>query len=116
LGDTAIQYGIGSDDVGNKRFNPYSPAPDSSHILWTFDPQVSGYVGDGAETSQVYGGAQAINIIQGGLGYYQSNGLHCINIQTGQELWVNTAQSLSPSICQVLSPTAEEAAVQSESA
>lgn len=115
FGDTAIQYGFGTEDVGNKRFNPYSPAPNSSHILWTLRPQLSGYMGGDAETMQSYGGGTDINLILGGLGFYQQNGLHCVEVQTGKELWVNTAQSLSPSVAQVLFPTPEEAAALAES-
>ncbi len=80
--------------------NPYSPAVKSSHIAWKMESNPGGLQGDWQKEAYTYGAAPSINIIIGGVGYYQLNGLHAVDIRTGKELWVNTAVTANPTFGQ----------------
>jgi outer membrane protein assembly factor BamB len=77
-------------------FNPYSTAPTTPHILWTRQTGVTGLIG-GKYNGTSYFDGSSVNIILAGLAYYTaSDGVHCIDIHTGEELWVKPG--ISPSI------------------
>ncbi len=106
-GDWLYNGGFGDiwrpDDLGDKHVNPYSPAPKSSHIAWKLEALPSGLQGDAPQIAYTYGSAPSIDIIIGGVGYYQSRGLHAVDIRTGKELWVNTAVTGNPTFGQGVS-------------
>lgn len=78
----------GGYNASNVYFNPYSTMPNSSHILWTKQTGVGGLVG-GAFGNAAYSGGSNVVMVVAGLAYYQSSdGLHCLDVHTGKELWV----------------------------
>ncbi len=82
--------GRGYDSSGS-RFNPYTRAPNSAHVLWKLEP-VSGMAGlVGQPYGQLLTGtatSAAVDVIMLGRGYYQTKGMiHCIDVTTGEELW-----------------------------
>ena len=86
-------------DAGASRFNPYSQAPGSPHILWKKQVEIGGIIG-GAYGSLTYGGGSTTvigrtNIIFYGHTFYRdaAGATHCVNIKTGEELWVNPSMS-----------------------
>jgi hypothetical protein len=75
-------------NASNTYFNPYSTMPTSGHILWTKQTGVGGLVG-GAYGNASYSDGSNILMVVGGLAYYQaSDGMHCVDVHTGKELWV----------------------------
>jgi hypothetical protein len=82
--------GLGPDGTGS-RFNAYSKGPNTAHILWKIAPVdgVGGIVGGQFGEMVNYGKTSpAINIIMAGRGYYSAlNIIHCVDIQTGKDLW-----------------------------
>jgi outer membrane protein assembly factor BamB len=82
------------------RFNPYTTAPDSAHILWTKPVEFGGIMGGEYDDKAYYTGysyfpKSANAIIMYGRLYYNTvtgggNTLtttHCVDIRTGQEIW-----------------------------
>jgi outer membrane protein assembly factor BamB len=106
-GPIAGDWVQGGYDAGSSRFNPYSQAPGSPHILWNKQVEIGGIIG-GSYGSLTYGGGSTTvigrtNIIFYGHTFYRDadGATHCINIKTGEELWVNpTMQSLTGVIFQ----------------
>jgi len=80
------------DGLGNNQVNPYSAGPNSAHIVWLKKATPGGMAGgpSGPIADPTF---PMINIIISGIGYYQLNGLHAVDMQTGEELWVNTAST-----------------------
>jgi outer membrane protein assembly factor BamB len=77
-------------------FNPYSTTSNSAHILWTQQTEVGGLIG-GAYSSASYSGDSSIIMVEAGLAYYKaSNGMHCIDVHTGKQLWVQPG--ISPTV------------------
>jgi outer membrane protein assembly factor BamB len=77
-------------------FNPYSTGPNTSHILWARQTGVAGLIG-GKYGNTSYAGGSSVSILLAGLAYYTaSDGMHCIDVHTGEELWVKPG--ISPSI------------------
>jgi outer membrane protein assembly factor BamB len=87
------------DGLGNNQVNPYSAGPESSHIAWVKKQLPGGLVGGeyGSITNPDF---PMIPVIIGGVGYYQLNGLHAVDIRTGEELWVNPSMTENPSFGQ----------------
>jgi outer membrane protein assembly factor BamB len=86
-------------DAGSSRFNPYSQAPGSPHILWKKQVEIGGIIG-GDYGSLTYGGGSTTvigrtNIIFYGHTFYRdaAGATHCVNVKTGEELWVNPSMS-----------------------
>ena len=78
-------------------FNPYTTAPITPHILWTRQTGVTGLIGGKYNGTSYTGGTKGVNIILGGLAYYSAlDGVHCIDVHTGDELWVK--QGINPTI------------------
>jgi hypothetical protein len=80
----------GYDSTGS-RFNPYTRAPNTAHILW-MDPPASGLAGiiGGQYGALVQYGATAgtINVVMAGKAYYTaSNMIYCVDVRSGQRLW-----------------------------
>ncbi len=74
-------------------FNPYSTTPNSAHILWTQQTSVGGLVG-GEYADASYSGGSSVTMIEAGLAYYlASDGMHCIDVHTGKQLWVQPSTS-----------------------
>ena len=84
------------DGLGDARVNPYSRGPNTAHIAWFEKPTMAGMIGD-VSGEIVNPSFPMISVIMSGVGYYQLNGLHAIDIRTGKELWVNTAMTVAPS-------------------
>jgi outer membrane protein assembly factor BamB len=93
LGDW-IQNG---NSPGARSYNqPYGGAPGSAHIYWVKTAGPGGIVGDQYGDS-IYGGnppyefnvARYMQRAVAGLGFYDaSDGVHCVDLNTGAELWV----------------------------
>ena len=86
-------------DAGNSRFNPYSEGPGSPHILWSRQVEPGGIIG-GKFGGLTYGGGSQlplgrVNIIYYGHTFYRDpdGATHCVNIKTGEDLWVNPSMS-----------------------
>ncbi len=78
-------------------FNPYSTMTNSSHILWTQQTSVGGLIGGENGNASYLGSSSGAIMAIGGLAYYMaSDGMHCIDVHTGKELWVKP--SISPSV------------------
>ncbi len=78
-------------DSSGTRWNPYTQAPESSHILWKL-PAVSGEAGLVGEpygqTTTYSANAALVSVVMCGRGYYKTGGMiHCIDINAGEELW-----------------------------
>ncbi len=107
---------VGYDSTGDF-YQPYGQAPNSAHILWARTSGLGGMVG-GAYNDSIYSGVPVsdatyqggvlvlgyqytsviytITIAIAGLGYYSApDGVHCIDLRTGQQLWVNQNITLS---------------------
>lgn len=89
----------GGYDAGGSRFNPYSQGPGSPHILWDRQVEIGGIIG-GDYGSLTYGGGSSqpvgrTNIIFYGHTFYRdkAGATHCVNIKTGEDLWVNPSMS-----------------------
>jgi outer membrane protein assembly factor BamB len=87
----------------NGNFNPYGTAPDSPHVMWTREIAFGGIVGEATEDTNYFPGEtydrkfQPPIIMQGRLYYNQRlgvagwQGLYCIDLQTGEEIWFKNA-------------------------
>jgi len=80
----------------NSWHQPYGGAPGSAHIYWVKTPGPGGIVGDQYGFS-TYGGnppyefnvARYMQRAVAGLGFYEAvDGVHCVDLNTGEELWV----------------------------
>lgn len=102
-GDWLYSGGFGDswrpDGLGNNQVNPFSSGPATSHVVWTKGVALGGMEG-GASGAIANPGMPLINVIISGVGYYQLNGLHAVDMQTGNELWVNPAMTDNPSFGQ----------------
>ena len=68
----------------------YTTAPETPHILWSKQTAITGLIG-GKYNGTSYTGGNNVNIILAGLAYYSaSDGTHCIDMHTGEELWINS--------------------------
>jgi len=72
-------------------FNPYSKAPETAHILWKHQYLLGGIIGgefgDARYASTYYPSVYPITM--GGRVYYMwNNDAYCLDMQTGEELWV----------------------------
>ena len=86
-------------DAGSSRFNPYSQGPESPHIMWKRQVEIGGIIG-GNYGALTYGGGSTTvigrtNIIFYGHTFYRdaAGATHCVNIKTGEDLWVNPSMS-----------------------
>ena len=71
-------------------FNPYSKAPETAHILWTQQPYIGGLVGGdyGDKYYSVLYLPTELTVILAGRVYYPlHDGIHCLDLRTGEELW-----------------------------
>ena len=68
-------------------FNPYSTGPESSHILWKVQTGMGGLIG-GEYGATAYSSSAPSKIIMHGRAYFAaSDGVHCVDVHTGEELW-----------------------------
>lgn len=91
----------------NGNFNPYGAAPDSPHIMWTKALAFGGIVGGEFGDNTYFAGEtydrkfQPPIIMQGRLYYNQRlgtsawQGLYCIDLQTGEEIWFKNATTVT---------------------
>jgi outer membrane protein assembly factor BamB len=78
-------------------FNPYSTAPVAPHILWTRQTGVTGLIGGKYNGTSYSQASKGVNIILAGLVFYSAlDGVHCIDVHTGEELWVK--QGINPTM------------------
>ena len=97
----------GYDAAGN-RYNPFTTAPDSAHVVWTYQVAPGGVVGGNYNDANYYTGLTYESkfnspfIMYGNL-YFNlplstsagSGGAVCINLHTGQQLWWQNNTRLS---------------------
>ncbi|XES78517.1 MAG: hypothetical protein ACBZ72_06490 [Candidatus Bathyarchaeia archaeon] len=97
------RIGVGDYDCKG-RFNPYTTAPNTAHILWTREIYFGGLIGGEFLTNQ-YNEGQTYEpkfgppvIIQGRLYYNDANspryGFYCVDLRTGEELWYENDTSV----------------------
>jgi len=91
----------------NGNFNPYGSAPDSPHIMWTREIAFGGVVGGEFEDTNYFPGEtydrkfQPPIIMQGRLYFNQRlgtnlwQGLYCLDLQTGEELWFKNGTTIT---------------------
>ncbi len=86
-------------------FNPYSQGPDSAHVLWKVQTGMGGIIG-GTFGDTAYGSSAPSKIILFGRAYYSaSDGVHCVDVHTGEQLWVPAKTMGSGSMFGVAGPT-----------
>ncbi len=95
----------GYDSNGN--FNPYGTAPNAPHVMWTREIAFGGIVGEQTEDTNYFPGEtydrkfQPPIIMQGRLYYNQRlgvagwQGLYCIDLQTGEEIWFKNGTTIT---------------------
>jgi hypothetical protein len=105
-GGSAGPHGPRCFDV-NGNFNPYGIAPDSPHVMWTKELAFGGIVGGAYEDNAYFAGEtydrkfQPPIIMQGRLYYNQRlgtaawQGLYCVDLQTGEEIWFKNATTVT---------------------
>ncbi|MCL5876970.1 MAG: PQQ-binding-like beta-propeller repeat protein [Candidatus Bathyarchaeota archaeon] len=91
----------------NGNFNPYGTAPDSPHVMWTKEIAFGGIVGESTEDTNYFPGEtydrkfQPPIIMDGRLYYNQRlgvagwQGLYCIDLQTGEEIWFKNGTTVT---------------------
>ena len=91
----------------NGNVNPYGIAPDAPHIMWTKELAFGGIVGGAYEDNTYFAGEtydrkfQPPIIMQGRLYYNQRlgtaawQGLYCVDLQTGEEIWFKNATTVT---------------------
>ncbi|MCW3983795.1 MAG: hypothetical protein NWE96_07345 [Candidatus Bathyarchaeota archaeon] len=91
----------------NGNFNPYGTAPNAPHVMWTREIAFGGIVGEQTEDTNYFPGEtydrkfQPPIIMQGRLYYNQRlgvdrwQGLYCIDLQTGKELWFKNGTTIT---------------------
>ncbi len=96
-------WGMNAHDAASSYNQPYGGAPGSSHIYWVLTSGVGGIVGD-AYGHSTFGGnppgdtnvARYMTRAVAGMGYYTTtDGVHCIDLNTGKELWVRNDVSFT---------------------
>lgn len=96
-------------DASGSYANTYGGGPGSAHIYWVLTSGVGGQVGDQAGYG-IFGGnppgdsnvARYMTRAVAGMGYYTStDGVHCIDLTTGKELWKKPSSEVTTSIATV---------------
>jgi outer membrane protein assembly factor BamB len=87
------------------RFNPYTTAPSTAHIVWTKDIAFGGLIGGSYGSVSYYTGMSYERkiqppVIMNGRLYYNTPdpprcGYYCIDLRTGEQLWYANATGLS---------------------
>ncbi len=81
-----METGRNERDVMGSCFNPYTTAPNSAHILWKLNTGFGGM--RGGEYGNLNAGTAPAKVMMFGRAYYmQSDGIHCVDLRTGEELW-----------------------------
>ncbi len=87
----AWNQGVGSLAQFISKYNAYSTAPNSPHIIWSRQVSSGGLVGGVWGSLPLGGGGGAGNIILDGKIYqaspYHSGYFECVDLRTGQQLW-----------------------------
>ncbi len=89
-GDWYYSGKLSNYNASSTAFNPYSKAPETAHILWKHQPYVGGLVGGSYEGNfySVLHLPTVLTVILAGRVYYpMHDGIHCLNLRTGEELW-----------------------------
>ena len=85
-------------------FNAYSEAPDSAHIVWKLETGMGGLVG--GDESRAYASSAPSKVIMFGRAYFKaSDGIHCVDVHTGEELWDPPAPSYSGTLWALPGPS-----------
>jgi outer membrane protein assembly factor BamB len=94
-------------DHSTNAFNPYTAAPNSSHIMWTKEIEFGGIVGGNYSDLSYYPGESYENkwdppVVMNGRLYYNKRlgsssrlGMACVDLDTGEELWFKNGVTLS---------------------
>lgn len=86
-------------------FNPYSTGPTSSHILWKLETRMGGLIG-GSYGATAYSSSAPSKVIMFGRAYFaSSDGVHCVDVHTGKELWVPAKNMGSGTMFAIPGPT-----------
>ncbi len=105
-GGSAGPHGPRCYDV-NGNFNPYGEAPDSPHVMWTREIAFGGIAGGETGDNTYFAGEtydrkfQPPIIMQGRLYYNQRlgtsawQGVYCIDLQTGEEIWFKNGTTVT---------------------
>jgi hypothetical protein len=105
-GGSAGPHGPRCYDV-NGNFNPFGSAPDSPHVMWTKEIAFGGIVGGETGDTNYFPGEtydrkfQPPIIMDGRLYFNQRlgtsayQGLYCIDLQTGEEIWFKNATTVT---------------------
>jgi outer membrane protein assembly factor BamB len=105
-GGSAGPHGPRCYDV-NGNFNPYGTAPNAPHVMWTREIAFGGIVGEETGDTNYFPGEtydrkfQPPIIMQGRLYYNQRlgtsawQGLYCIDLQTGEEIWFKNGTTIT---------------------
>ncbi|MEJ5326975.1 MAG: PQQ-binding-like beta-propeller repeat protein [Candidatus Bathyarchaeia archaeon] len=105
-GGSAGPHGPRSYDL-NGNFNPYGTAPNAPHIMWTREIAFGGIVGEKTEDINYFPGEtydrkfQPPIIMHGRLYFNQRlgvaswQGLYCIDLQTGEEIWFKNGTTVT---------------------
>jgi outer membrane protein assembly factor BamB len=87
-------------------FNPYSLAPESAHILWSIQTRMGGIIGGNmGDTAYQSGGPGGVVIMMGRAYYSTTDGLHCVDVHTGEQLWTTPVSGLSGTLFALPGPT-----------
>jgi outer membrane protein assembly factor BamB len=71
-------------------YNPYSTAPSSAHITWKKNTRASGIMGGELEGRFISSSAPQPVVAAGRAIYSDPNGIHCVDVKTGEEYWVTS--------------------------
>ena len=86
-------------------FNPYSEGPTSAHISWKVQTSNGGLIGGTYGAATVSASAPSKIIMLGKAYYSASDGVHCVDVHTGAQLWTPAKTMGSGSMYGVAGPT-----------
>jgi outer membrane protein assembly factor BamB len=86
-------------------FNPYSEGPTSAHISWKIQTSNGGLIGGNSGSATVSASAPSKIIMLGKAYFSASDGIHCVDVHTGKELWTPAKTMGSGSMYGVAGPT-----------
>ena len=83
------RYAAGGYNASCAYYNPYSKAPETAHILWEHQYLLGGIIGGdfgNARYASIYQPSVYPITIAGRVYYMWNNDIHCLDMQTGEEL------------------------------
>ncbi len=87
-----LQQGYDDDAVVGSRYNPYSTAPNTGHIVWTNQVSMGGLIGGPWGSYSYNDGGGAPPVLMAGFVYYNmpGNTFRCVDLRTGELIWEKT--------------------------